>query len=183
LKSAISPRCLDLSDGGLFALRLDEVVPPAVPPLAEIEEEVAAAWRVTALRDALTARADQLVGQIATGRNARGPRRPSHETRIRRQDFIPDMPPTLVVQAFQLGAPGDVVAIPGARSAHIVRLDGINPAARDAPDTGLLLQILQQTVAQSMAQDIFESYGRALQSDAGIRLDQSVINAVHAQFP
>jgi peptidyl-prolyl cis-trans isomerase D len=34
-----------------------------------------------------------------------------------------------------------------------------------------------------MAQDMFESYGRALQSDAGIRLDQSVINAVHAQFP
>jgi peptidyl-prolyl cis-trans isomerase D len=75
------------------------------------------------------------------------------------------------------------VAIPGARSAHIVRLDGINPAARDAPDTSILLQILQQTVAQSMAQDIFESYGRALQSDAGIRLDQSVINAVHATVP
>jgi peptidyl-prolyl cis-trans isomerase D len=48
------PEVLDLSDGGLFALRLDEVVPPAVPPLAEIEEEVAAAWRVTALRAALT---------------------------------------------------------------------------------------------------------------------------------
>jgi peptidyl-prolyl cis-trans isomerase D len=75
------------------------------------------------------------------------------------------------------------VAIPGATTAHIVRLDAVNPAARDAADTGLLLQILEQTVAQSMAQDIFESYGRALQADAGIRLDQSVINAVHAQFP
>jgi peptidyl-prolyl cis-trans isomerase D len=55
------------------------------------------------------------------------------------------------------------------------------PATRRTPS--VFLQILQQTVAQSMAQDIFESYGRALQSDAGIRLDQSVINAVHAQFP
>jgi peptidyl-prolyl cis-trans isomerase D len=72
---------------------------------------------------------------------------------------------------------------PARRTAHIVRLDAVNPAARDAADTGLLLQILEQTVAQSMAQDIFESYGRALQADAGIRLDQSVINAVHAQFP
>jgi peptidyl-prolyl cis-trans isomerase D len=33
-----------------------------------------------------------------------------------------------------------------------------------------------------MAQDIFEGYGQALQRDAGITLDQSVINAVHAQF-
>jgi peptidyl-prolyl cis-trans isomerase D len=177
------PEVLDLSDGGLFALRLDEVVPPAVPPLAEIEDEVAAAWRVTALRDALTARADQLVGQIATGATLEDLGTVDTETRIRRQDFIPGMPPTLVVQSFQLDAPGDVVAIPGARSAHIVRLDGINPAARDAPDTSILLQILQQTVAQSMAQDIFESYGRALQSDAGIRLNQSVINSVHATFP
>lgn len=177
------PEVLDLSDGGLFALRLDEIVPPTVPPLSEIEDEVAAAWRVTALRDALTARADQLVGQIATGAALEDLGEVSTEAGLRRQDFIPDMPPTLVVQAFQLEAPGDVVAIPGASAAHIVRLDAVNPAARDAPDTGILLQILDQTMTQSMAQDIFESYGRALQTEAGIRLDQSVINAVHATFP
>lgn len=177
------PEVLDLSDGGLFALRLDEIVPPTMPPLAEIEDEVAEAWRVTALREALTARADQLVGQIATGAALESLGDVATETQLRRQDIIPDMPPTLVAQAFELSGPGDVVAIPGARSAHIVRLDAVNPAARDADDTGMLLQILDQTVAQSMAQDIFESYGRALQDDAGIRLDQSVINAVHAQFP
>jgi peptidyl-prolyl cis-trans isomerase D len=177
------PEVLDLSDGGLFALRLDEVVPPTVPPLAEIEDEVAAAWRVTVLRDALTDRADQLVAQIATGATLEDLGPVDTETQLRRQDFIPEMPPTLVVQAFQLGEPGDVVAIPGARAAHIVRLDAVNPAAHDAQDTALLLQILDQTVTQSMAQDIFESYGRALQSEAGIRLDQSVINAVHSQFP
>ncbi|MBF9061306.1 peptidylprolyl isomerase, partial [Rhodobacterales bacterium HKCCSP123] len=44
------PELLELSDGGLFALRLDETVPPALPPLAEIEDEVAAAWRDSALR-------------------------------------------------------------------------------------------------------------------------------------
>ena len=177
------PEVLDLSDGGLFALRLDEIVPPTVPPLAKIEDEVAEAWRVTALREALTERADQLVGQIATGAALENLGEVTTETQVRRQDFIPDMPPTLVVQAFQLSGPGDVVAITGPRSAHIVRLDAVNPAARDADDTGVLLQILDQTVAQSMAQDIFESYGRALQTEAGIRLDQSVINAVHAQFP
>lgn len=177
------PEVLDLSDGGLFALRLDEIVPPTVPPLDEIEEEVTSAWRDTALRDALTAQADQLVGQIAIGAVLEDLGDVQSEAQLRRQDFIPDMPPTLVVQTFQLGAPGDVVAIPGARAAHIVRLDAINPAARDGQDTALMLQILEQTVAQSMAQDIFESYGRALQTDAGIRIDQSVINSVHAQFP
>jgi peptidyl-prolyl cis-trans isomerase D len=34
-----------------------------------------------------------------------------------------------------------------------------------------------------MAQDVFESYGQALQREAGISLNQSVINSVHSQFP
>jgi peptidyl-prolyl cis-trans isomerase D len=60
------PEVLDLSDGGIFALRLDEIVPPFVPPLAEIEDEVAQAWRFTAVRTAVAARADELVGQLRT---------------------------------------------------------------------------------------------------------------------
>ncbi|MDG4647561.1 SurA N-terminal domain-containing protein [Roseibacterium sp. SDUM158017] len=177
------PEVLDLSDGGLFALRLDEVVPPAVPPLAEIEDEVAAAWRMSAQREALAARADELVGQLATGARLEGLGEVTQEEGLRRQDFVPDLPPTLVAQSFRLDAPGDVVAIPGADAAYIVRLDAIQPASRNAPDSALLLQLVTQSVGQSMAQDIFESYGQALQSDAGITLDQTVINSVHSQFP
>ncbi len=177
------PEVLDLSDGGIFALRLDEIVPPAVPPLAEIEQEVAAAWRVTEVRTALAQRAEDLVAQIATGAALGELGEVTQERLIRRQDTIPGLPPTLVAQAFGLEAPGDVVAIPGAQTAHVVRLDAVNPANRAGADTAALVQFVNQAVAQSLAQDIFESYGRALQADAGISLDQSVINAVHSQFP
>jgi peptidyl-prolyl cis-trans isomerase D len=177
------PEVLDLSDGGIFALRLEEIVPPNVPPLAEIEDEVAQAWRGTALRQALAARADELVAQIATGATLESLGAVIAERAVRRQDTLPGLPPTLAVQSFQLDGPGGIVAVPAARAAHIVRLDAINPAVRGGPDTALLLQILEQTVAQSMAQDVFESFGQALQADAGISLDQSVINAVHATFP
>jgi peptidyl-prolyl cis-trans isomerase D len=177
------PEVLDLSDGGIFALRLDEIVPPAVPPLAEIEQEVAAAWRVTEVRSALAQRAEDLVAQITTGAALEELGEVTQERLIRRQDTIPGLPPTLVAQAFGLEAPGDVVAIPGAQTAHVVRLDAVNPANRAGADTAALVQFVNQAVAQSLAQDIFESYGRALQADAGISLDQSVINAVHSQFP
>lgn len=177
------PEMLDLSDGGLFALRLDEIVPPVLPPLAEIEDEVAAAWRVRALRDALAAQADALVGQLALGATLEDLGDTRVETRLRRQDFLDALPPTLGPQLFQLGTQGDVVAIPAATAAYIVRLDRVNSAARDDPQTAILTQIIQQAVTQSMAQDIFESYGQALEGEAGITLDQAVINAVHAQFP
>lgn len=73
--------------------------------------------------------------------------------------------------------------IPGAEAAHIVRLDAVNSGTRGAPDTDILLLILDQTIAQSMATDIFEAYGQALQADAGITMNQGVINSVHASFP
>jgi peptidyl-prolyl cis-trans isomerase D len=177
------PELLELSDGGLFALRLDETVPPALPPLAEIEDEVAEAWRESALRAQLAARGEALVAQLATGATLEDLGRVDQEQQVRRQDFIPDAPPTLVAQVFQLSAPGDTVLVPAADRAFIARLDSINPAARNDPGSAILMQIMSQTVAQSMAQDIFEAYGRAVQTEAGISLNQSMINAVHSQFP
>lgn len=177
------PEMLELSDGGLFALRLDEIVPPTLPPLSEVEDEVRDAWRASILREQLTARGERLVEDLTGGTAELADLgRVDQERQIRRQDFIPDAPPTLVAQVFQLSEPGDIVLVPGADRAYIARLDSINSPARDQPDTALLLQIVEQTVAQSIAQDLFEAYGQALQGDAGIRLDQAVINAVHTQF-
>ena len=177
------PELLDLSDGGLFALRLDEVVPPTLPPLDEVREAVADSWRASVLREQLAARGEALVGELATGAALEDLGRVTTEATVRRQDFIPDAPPTLVAQVFRLAQPGDVVLVPGGDRALIARLDAINPAARDDPTTQILTQIIGQTVAQSMAQDIFEAYGQAMQAEVGIRLDQSMINAVHTQFP
>ena len=177
------PELLELSDGGLFALRLDRIVPPTLPPLAEIEAEVALAWEATALRDAVAARAQDLVGDLALGARLEDLGTTATERLIRRQDLLPDLPPTTAAQVFQLSAPGDVVMIPGAEAAHVLRLDTINAAARDQPDTQILLSILDQTLAQSIAQDIFEAYGQAAQAEAGIETSSAVINAVHASFP
>lgn len=177
------PELLPLSDGGLFALRLDAVVPPTVPPLAEIRAEVRADWRASAIREALAAHAEVLMSRVAQGEALETLGEVAVERDIRRQGFIPDAPPTLGPQIFQLADVGDVVLVPGADRMLIAQLDAINPAARDDPGTEILMQVLGQAVAQTQAQDIFEAYGQALQAEAGIRLDQAVINAVHAQFP
>ena len=177
------PELLELSDGGLFALRLDEIVPPALPPLDEIEAEVAEAWAATALRDAVAERASQLVGQIATGATLESLGDTTQERLIRRQDLLPDLPPTTAAQVFQMENEGDIVMIPGADAAHVIRLDAINAANRNAPDTSILIQILDQTIAQSIATDIFEAYGQATQAEAGFTTNSGVINAVHAAFP
>ena len=176
------PELLDLSDGGIFALRLDEVVPPTLPPLDAIEAEVADAWAATQLRAALAERAEAVMAELATGADLADFGTLDTEAQLRRQDRIPDAPPTLVAQVFQLTDLGDTAMVPGADRAVIARLDAINPGARDSEDTAMMLNFIDQAVAQSLAQDLFEAYGQALEDDKGIRLDQAVINAVHSQF-
>ncbi len=177
------PEVLELSDGGLFALRLDEVIAPAIPPFEEIRDEVSVAWRASELRVRLEDRAQTLAGQLALSGNLDSLGLDlQEEVLIRRQDFIPDAPQTLVAQVFQLSEPGDLVVIPGALSAYIVRLDSINPGTRGAPDTAVLQGLVGAQLGQSIAGDIFEAYGQALQAEVGISIDPATINAIHAQF-
>lgn len=178
------PELLGLSDGGQFALRLDAVVPPSIPPLEEIEAEVAAAWRATQLRIRLEERANAILTNLAlTGSLEDQGLALTTEDQIRRQDFIPDAPPTLVPQVFQLNAPGDMVVIPGARAAYIARLDSINQGTRGTPEVAALQGLFGAQIANSIAADVFEAFGQALETEIGISLDSAVINAVNAQFP
>ena len=178
------PELLPLSDGGQFALRLDAIVPPAIPPLDEIEDEVAAAWRATQLRIRLEDRANAILANLAlTGNLEDQGLSLSTEDQIRRQDFIPDAPPTLVPQVFQLNAPGDMVVIPGARAAYIARLDSINQGTRGSPEVAALQGLFGAQIANSISADVFEAFGQALEAEIGISLDPNVINAVNAQFP
>jgi len=175
---------LPLSDGGQFALRLDRITPPTVPPLAEIADEVTAAWRASQLRERLAERARTLIGELASTGSLEDLGLPMQsEEMIRRADFIPDTPPTLVAQMFQLDAAGDMVAIPAAGAAWIARLDSINPGTRGAPDIVALTGVVAAQGGQAIAQDLFEAYGQALEAEIGISLDSGVINAVNAQFP
>ncbi|WP_071674657.1 peptidylprolyl isomerase [Nioella nitratireducens] len=178
------PELTSLSDGGEFALRLDEVVAPTVPPLADITDEVTQAWRGSELRRRLEERANTIVGNLAlSGALDDQNLTLATETQIRRQDFVPDTPPTLVAQVFQLNAPGDLVVIPGARAAFIVRLDAITPGARDDAGVIAMQSVFDRQISNAIAGDLFQAYGQALEADIGISLDSNVINAVNAQFP
>lgn len=178
------PELFELSDGGLFALRLDEIVPPTVQPFDQARDIAEAGWQAEQLRDRVTARAFDLVAGLDSSSSLETlPLTVTQEQQIRRQDFVPDAPPTLVAQVFQQSEVGDVVVIPGADTAWIVRLDRINAAVRTNETTTLLLNIVQTQAAQSIAQDVFEAFGQALESDIGIRLDPAMINAVHATLP
>lgn len=58
---------VDAGGGEYFALKVDKVIPPAVPPMAEIKPKLAQAWTMRELGTRMAAKADELAARVKKG--------------------------------------------------------------------------------------------------------------------
>lgn len=177
------PEIVELDDGGIFAMRLDDVVAPQLQDLADVRDQVEADWNRAQETKALVALAEGLVPQIAEGVafSSLG-LSANQETAVGRTTFIQETPIELLLAAFDM-APGEARALPGDGAAFVLRLDSVNAPDLQDEDTARTAVALAAQTRQSMAQDVFEAFTSAVQAEAGISVNQAMINAVHAQFP
>ena len=171
------PQVEPLADGGLFALRLDAVVPPAVPPLADVRGAVAGAWTEAETARLLAERAEALaVNPVQDIAGA-----PEILAGVVRDATLDGVPAAVVDRIFE-AAPGDVFAVPGdAERAWVVRLDAVNPAdLAQGAGADLRRAIVAQAQAE-IAGDLFEGYGQAVQDAAGFTVDDRAVAAVQAE--
>jgi peptidyl-prolyl cis-trans isomerase D len=177
------PELIDLADGGLAVLRLDEVIAPATPPLEEIRAEVERAWQASRRRDRLAARAEALAERLRAGETPEELGLAPVAARGLARGEAPGEAPEAASEALFAAAQGDVLALPGdATRAWILRVDAVRPA--DAADAELAAQIdaFRAQARRDVAGDLFEAYGRAVQEEAGLQVDQAAIQAVQAQL-
>lgn len=171
-----------LEDGGVFALRLDGLTPPAVRPLDDVRDAVAVAWAEQTERDAITARAEDIAGQITADSNINDTGLTAiAEPALTRRSFVAGTPPTFMTEVFEMQI-GDVKVIPSTNNALIVRLEATAPPDAEDPQTIADRRTVGDTAAQGIAQDIFDAYNSALRAQTDVQLDQATINAIHAQF-
>ena len=176
------PELIELEDGGLAALRLNEITPPRVLPLAEVRDQAIALWQNQAVLDALRAQAETTRDVVKGGRSlAALGLAPRVEVGLTRDAFLDGFPPILMTTVFDMNA-GDYEIIEGAREVHLVRLDEILPPDPDDPDAAFLRSVLANQANQGMAEDVFRAFATAIQNSAGLELDQSAINAVNASL-
>ena len=174
------PEIRGLAEGGLFALRLDEMVAPRVPELEEVREEAEAAWRAEWVRDRLVERAEGIRAALAAGEPLPDGLEPATDDALRRDGVLDGAPDGFVATAFET-APGEAAIVPGDPVA-VLRVDGASPPDPEAPRNALVAAALEAQASQGIAQDLTAAYVRAIQSELGIGRDQAAINAVLAQF-
>lgn len=177
------PEVTVLEDGSIFALRMDQLIPSSLPSLEDVRDEVTGLARAMATRDALSASAEGLVTQLDNGVSFEDlALTPSSQSGLTRRDFLEDLPPSIMEQAFALD-PGKATIIDGIEDIFLVRLDVVQEPDPNDPTAAFLRNTLGQQAAQAMAQDIVIQVARAVQAEEGISVDQAAINAVHVQMP
>lgn len=194
------PQLAELADGGVFALRLDEVIPPTLRPFEEVREAVLADWREAEVqRQLLAAAADLRLVAAAdpaetpaadaaeTPADAADDAAPeaapvwTAETGLQRSDWMDGLPPQLLTQAFALDEPGDTDVVDAGDRVFVLRLDAVNDADLSQADAAQVLDGVRARLNQSLQIDLFDFYARHAQRQTPVQLNQSAINAVNAQ--
>ena len=174
------PELIELEDGGLVALRLDGIIPPALKPFDSIAEDVATGWRADALARALSARAIEVKAAVEGGAAPGTFGIVDVTLSITRNGFVEDAPDALLAAVFEMQQ-GELRVIEGPDFVGLVQLDSIQPAATDTPDALATKAGIASQLQQALAQDAFEMFSAALIAEAGITIDDAAIAAVHAQ--
>lgn len=176
------PEVMDLDDGGIFALRLDDVIDPEVQPLDEVRSAVVAGWRAQATVDALKAQVDPQLAQLRTGASFEDlGLEPTVASDLTRQGFQPDTPPEFIETVFGMDK-GDVTVIDGNARIFVLRLDDVRAPDTSSPELATLQQRLREQAASGLAQDMFQMLANDIRQRAGLTIDQQAINAVHSNF-
>ena len=175
------PQVTFLEDGGVFALRLDDTLPPRPEPFDQARDRVIEGWTLDQTEAALTSQAEALVTELkdsgdftATGLEVKV------ETGLTRGAYLEGTPPDFMSKVFEM-EPGDYRVIGAGEQVHVVRLDAELP-----PDETADLQRMRdgfgQELDQTLAQALFEAFARDAQLRARPTVDQRALNAVQSSF-
>ncbi|MCB1349748.1 MAG: peptidyl-prolyl cis-trans isomerase [Maritimibacter sp.] len=106
---------------------------------------------------------------------------PASETGLNRDDRVAGAPDALTETAFGL-EPGSWTVVEAEDGAVVLRVDAVNAADQTGEEAVTIKARFAGETAQALSQDLQDAFGAALETQAGITLDQAMINAVNAQF-
>ncbi len=178
---------IELDSGGIAVLRVDAVLEPAVLPLDEVRERVAADWSAAETRARLTERAEALRAELDRDTDLAGIAdrlgvRVRQAGPLTRGETVEGAPPTIVAEIFTLD-PGGTTIIPDGDGIILARLDRIEPFDPETAENAAALAGATAELDRQFAGDVLAFATQALQREVDISLNQSVIDAALSSMP
>ena len=181
VKGSISEMtALDDKEDGYFALRVNDVVPPALKPLDRVKDAVIAAMALEGRRDEAKKVAGAAVTRLNAGESAQTVAGTINVT------VTPPFtraggngaPAPLAAAAFNLTI-GKAVAVPVGDTVYAVRLASVMAADPKADSADL--DALRDQLRQSVQSDLSQQYISALQHEIGVKIQPALIEQQFTQ--
>ena len=179
------PELMELENGGVMAMRLDQTIPPALQPFESVRDEVESNWVASEFGKQKVQLAEEHLAALEGGApfGAIGLGEPRLESGVLRIDGIDDAPQNLLQEVFEIDvvAKGAVVSGENNRIA-LVLLDEILPPDEDSEEFAGYLSFLESQITGGLSRDIINSYTVDLINNADFEINQEILNSVHSQL-
>lgn len=168
-----------LEDGGIFAVRLDEIVEAGTEPFDSALGRVEDAWTQAEILSALETRAEEILAEAGGTLDAAG-LDVTIEDGLTRTAFIEGTPPGFMNEVFKMEV-GARRAIAGENAVFIVRMDEELPPDATS-ELGDMRRAITEQMDQALSAALFETLVRDAQLRARPMIDQQSLAAVQANF-
>ena len=175
------PEAILLEDGGLVAMQLVEILPPSPVPLDKITDKVTEATRAEALARALAAKAAAAKTAVEASATLESQGIVTAVAPTDRQATLDVGPAVVLETAFQM-QPGEIRVIEAGSFVALLRLDSITAAEVTSEEGQEMQDAIRQNLDRSIAEDMAALFTATVGQQAGIALDQAVIDAVNTQL-
>ncbi len=174
----------EMGDAGYFALRVDQVTPPALKALESVRAEVVALWRTQTLADKSKAVADALAAALKGGETieAAAGARKLNVTQISPvgRDGGQDGKKTISLAAaqalFALTGTGEIAVAREPEGYRVLRLVAVHPADPAADAAGAAK--LAQDAAQALAGDLHAALEAALRASQSVKVREANLDRI-----
>jgi len=176
------PELLEMSDGGIFALRVDTIQEPALQPLEDVLDEVTAAWTRDTTQAAILAKAEEMALALTNGSQFGDFGLAANiDVDVIRQTFLDYTPEGFMIRVFETDA-GAGFALPYNGGAVLARVDAINAPNFEDPDVIAVRNTISAQLSNGLAQDAMQITLSTLRGETEINVVREAVNAVHAQI-
>ncbi|QPH53953.1 SurA N-terminal domain-containing protein [Pontivivens ytuae] len=173
---------IEVGELNFYAVRVDEIIPPELPPLAEIRADVLADWRDAEALAATMEQAEMLRAELEEGRTLtaiaeRDGLIVQEDSEITRDGELGLLPPDLLPQLFE-AEPGTPLVVETEAGAALVVLTDITPFDLEGEEAATLREIFTTQTSIDVEQDVAAYFANSIADERGVRINQTVLDQI-----
>lgn len=169
------PEIKELSNGGLFALRIDDLVAARTKNIEEVRSELESAIE----KQKIQIKLDQSANDLLKNNQYKGEILSFNDKT--RDATLPDMPENVITEIFNLEI-GKGKVVSGDQKSYILRLKNVSEADLSTDNAKLLISQIKNQINNSLSADLFESFANMARINSKLDINEQALNAVHSSF-